>query len=329
MNTKAEIQQALDDFQRGRLGTVPAERPQALHREAPPMTTPELIKGVEADVGGITVRRLLPRATRRTVGAWCFVDHAGPVDAADGTMQVGPHPHTGLHTVTWMLEGEVVHRDSLGSEQLLRPGQVNLMTAGHGVAHAEQVPGVVTGRQQLVQLWVAQPEETRHGPAAFEHHAEPPVLETGAATATLLVGRLGEAVSAARADTPIVGADVVVRAATAFPLEPALRARACSPSTARWRSTAWSSSRAPSPTWRRAATSSPWRPRRGRRSGRLVLLGGEPFPDRLAMFWNFVARTRDELEEAAADWASGDPRFGAVAGGLPRMPVPSMAPRSR
>ena len=127
------------------------------------MTTPELIKGMEADVGGITVRRLLPRATRRTVGAWCFVDHAGPIDAADATMQVGPHPHTGLHTVTWMLEGEVVHRDSLGSEQLLRPGQVNLMTAGHGVAHAEQVPGGGHRPPAAVQLWVAQPEETRHG----------------------------------------------------------------------------------------------------------------------------------------------------------------------
>ena len=89
----------------------------------------ELLPGKEADVGGITVRRLLPRATRRTVGAWCFVDHAGPIDASDASMQVGPHPHTGLHTVTWMLDGEVVHRDSLGSEQVLRPGQVNLMTA--------------------------------------------------------------------------------------------------------------------------------------------------------------------------------------------------------
>jgi redox-sensitive bicupin YhaK (pirin superfamily) len=292
------------------------------------MTSPELIKGQEADVGGITVRRLLPRATRRTVGAWCFVDHAGPIDASDGTMQVGPHPHTGLHTVTWMLDGEVVHRDSLGSEQLLRPGQVNLMTAGHGVAHAEQVPGVVSGRQQLVQLWVAQPEETRHGVAAFEHHAEPPVLEAASATATLLVGRLGEAVSTARADTPIVGADVVVRSATTFPLETTFEHGVLAidgpvsvdgvviePGTLAYL--------APGADELVVALAP------GETSGRVVLLGGEPFPDRLAMFWNFVARTRDELEEAAADWAGGDPRFGEVAGGLPRMAVPSMAPRSR
>jgi redox-sensitive bicupin YhaK (pirin superfamily) len=292
------------------------------------MATPQIVEATSADVGGITVRRLLPRAVRRTVGAWCFVDHAGPLDVGDGTMQVGPHPHTGLHTVTWMLDGELVHRDSLGSEQPLRPGQVNLMTAGHGVVHAEQVPDGATGRQQLVQLWVAQPEETRHGPAAFEHHAEPPVLETPAMTATLLVGTLGEASSTARSDWPIVGADVVVRTPTALPVDPTFEhaviplgapvmvgGSIVEPRTLGYLAPgAGELDLAPVP---------------GAGPARLVLLGGQPFPDRLAMFWNFVARTRDELEAAAADWAGGDPRFGPVGGGLARMPVPSMAPRSR
>ena len=293
------------------------------------MTTPELIKGVEADVGGITVRRLLPRATRRTVGAWCFVDHAGPIDATDATMQVGPHPHTGLHTVTWMLEGEVVHRDSLGSEQLLRPGQVNLMTAGHGVAHAEQVPGVVTGRQQLVQLWVAQPEETRHGPAAFEHHAEPPVLESGAATATLLVGRLGEVVSTARADTAIVGADVVVRRRHLVPARPRLRARGARhrrPGGGRRRGHRAGHPRLPGARGRRArrgagAGGGEWAPRAARRRAlprpaRHVLELRGPHPRR--------ARGARRPTGPAATPASAP-----VAGGLPRMAVPSMAPRSR
>jgi hypothetical protein len=292
------------------------------------MATPQIVEAQLADVGGITVRRLLPRAVRRTVGAWCFVDHAGPLDVVDGTMQVGPHPHTGLHTVTWMLDGELVHRDSLGSEQPLRPGQVNLMTAGHGVVHAEQVPDGATGRQQLVQLWVAQPEETRHGPAAFEHHAEPPVLETPAMTATLLVGSLGEVRSTARSDWPIVGADVMVSSRTVLPVDPAFEHAVLplgapvivdglivEPDTLGYLPPgAGELELAPVP---------------GTGPARLVLLGGEPFPDRLAMFWNFVARTRDELEAAAADWASGDPRFGPVGGGLPRTPVPSMGPRSR
>ena len=303
---------------------TPSEQP------TPPRThpEPELLVGRGADVGGVTVRRLLPRATRRTVGAWCFVDHAGPVDVADGSMQVGPHPHTGLHTVTWMVEGELVHRDSLGSEQPLRPGQVNLMTAGRGVAHAEQVPDAARGRQHLVQLWVAQPETTRHGPAAFEHHAEPPVHEVTASTTTLLVGRLGDLVSPARADTPIVGADVVLRSSATLPLDTSFEHAVLAleqpvrvdgvlvePGTLAY---------LPS-----GADEIELAPVGATPSSRAVLLGGAPFRERVAMFWNFVARDRDELEEAAADWVSETDRFGPVGGGLPRMAVPSMAPRSR
>lgn len=96
-----------------------------------------------AEVGGVPIARALPTRERRTVGAWCFLDHAGPTvfNGDDPGMDVGPHPHTGLQTFTWMIEGEVLHRDSLGSEQLIRPGQVNLMTAGRGIAHTEQSAG--------------------------------------------------------------------------------------------------------------------------------------------------------------------------------------------
>ena len=117
----------------------------------------EVTASREAEVGGLPVRRALPRHGRRTVGAWCFIDHFGPVGAelADA-MQVGPHPHIGLQTVTWLLEGEVLHTDSLGSEQLIRPGQLNLMTAGRGIAHAESAQPGGTGAHGI-QLWVAQP----------------------------------------------------------------------------------------------------------------------------------------------------------------------------
>ena len=108
-------------------------------------------------MGSLPVRRVLPHRPRRTVGSWCFVDHVGPVPRPSaGEVGIGPHPHLGLQTVTWLVSGELVHLDSLGSEQLIRPGQLNLMTAGHGVAHAEEDPGRARGLHG-VQLWVAQP----------------------------------------------------------------------------------------------------------------------------------------------------------------------------
>src|SRR4051794_32278287 len=129
----------------------------------------EVTDGREAVVGRIPVRRVLPRRNRRTVGAWCFADQMGPEEVTETAgLDIGPHPHIGLHTVTWLVDGAVLHRDSLGSEQVIRPGQLNLMTAGHGVVHAEEAVDTYRGRLHGVQLWVAQPAATRDGSAAFE-----------------------------------------------------------------------------------------------------------------------------------------------------------------
>src|SRR5262245_34899996 len=155
-------------------GPVAAEdaRPDEAACGQPHAPEVEVSPSREASVGGVAVRRALPRRQRRTVGAWCFADHFGPVaveggGTRGGGIEIGPHPHTGLHTVTWLLEGGLLHRDSLGSEQPILPGQLNLMTAGHGVAHAEETPASLTARAQHgIQLWVAQPERTRHGPPA-------------------------------------------------------------------------------------------------------------------------------------------------------------------
>src|SRR4051812_46151037 len=137
-----------------------------------------------------TVRRLLPQRQRRMVGAWCFVDHFGPEDVSGRPgMQVPPHPHTGLQTVTWLVDGEIVHRDSLGSDQPIRPGQLNLMSSGHGISHSEMSPPEHPPGMHGLQLWVALPEEERHGEARFEHHADLPVLRDGDATLTVLAGR--------------------------------------------------------------------------------------------------------------------------------------------
>src|SRR5580698_10051242 len=183
--------------------------PGAAHQVAGPVV--ELSPARLTQVGSLPVRRVLPQRPRRTVGSWCFLDHAGPVRAEPGvSFGIGPHPHMGLQTVTWLLAGELVHLDSLGSEQPIRPGQLNLMTAGHGVAHAEEDPGFAR-ELHAVQLWVAQPEGTRHGAAAFEHHAVLPALELEGAVVTVLVGDFGGLESPARRDTEHVGAELAFR----------------------------------------------------------------------------------------------------------------------
>jgi redox-sensitive bicupin YhaK (pirin superfamily) len=281
----------------------------------------ELLPSREAAVGGLAVRRALPRRARRTVGAWCFADHFGPA-SPPASMLIGPHPHMGLHTVTWLVEGELVHRDSLGSEQPIRPGQLNLMTAGHGVAHAEEERADVAGRGRMhgIQLWVAQPEATRHGPAAFEHHAALPQVALGDTVVTVLVGEVAGARSPARADTPLVGADLALAGGPAtVPLDPAFEHalvvldgavavgdEVVGPGVLAYLGEGRDGIVV-------AADG----------AARAVLLGGEPFPEPILMSWNFVARERSEVDRAATEWNAGDPRFGTVASALPRIPAPT------
>jgi len=280
----------------------------------------------EAEVGGLGVRRALPQRTRRTVGAWCFVDHFGPVGAdLAAAMQVGPHPHIGLQTVTWLLEGEVLHTDSLGSEQVIRPGQLNLMTAGAGVAHAESAHENASGAHG-VQLWVALPDETRAGPAAFEHLAELPQVGLDAVTATVLVGELAGIRSPARVDTPIVGADLAVAPGdAAIPLDPSwehavvvldgaveLDGVDVAPG-----ALAYLDLGRDEVAVRAAAPA------------RALLLGGAPFGEATLIWWNFVARTRDEVAKARDDWEAGadgfaTERFGTVESPLARIPAPEV-----
>ena len=182
----------------------------------------EVLDSRETRVGNLAVRRALPKRGHRTVGAWCFADHAGPVSVTESEkVDIGPHPHMGLQTVTWLLAGELVHRDSLGSEQEIRPGQLNLMTAGNGVAHAEETNGGYRGEFHGIQLWVAQPEATRHGEPAFEHHGELPKIELDGGVATVFVGELEEAASLARRDTDHVGVELALRPGrTVVPVRP-------------------------------------------------------------------------------------------------------------
>ena len=264
-----------------------------------------------ATVGDMSVRRLLPLRLRRSIGAWCFVDHYGPV-SVDGVtgMAVPPHPHIGLQTVTWLFEGNVLHRDSLGSEQMIKPGQLNLMTSGRGIAHAEESPVEHDPQLHGVQLWVALPDASRFTEPAFEHHAELPFMGSDGLTITVFIGCLTGTCSPAATFSHLVGAqlvasrDVHTRLAVNPDFEHAVfvvegRARVgdadLTPGAMIY-----------------APTGQLNIPISAPMGTTLLLLGGVPLGERLLMWWNFVARSPHEMAAAVADWRDG--KFGEVGG---------------
>ena len=275
-----------------------------------------------AEVGGLPVRRALPRRQRRTIGAWCFIDHFGPVSTANAHMQVGPHPHMGLQTVTWLLAGEVLHTDSLGSEQLIRPGQLNLMTVGRGVAHAEESRSSGQTAQHGAQLWIAQPETTRHSEPAFQHLADLPQVELGGIGGTILLGEIDGTRSRGRTDTRLVGVALEGLDAepASMPLDPEFE----------YGVVVFDGSVSIGP--ERVGPGELVYLGEGRdeltfgapRGSHALLIGGVPMREPLLMWWNFVARTSDEIDTARTDWNSEADRFGTVASSLARIPAPAL-----
>jgi redox-sensitive bicupin YhaK (pirin superfamily) len=258
---------------------------------------------------GTEVRRLLPLRGRRTVGAWCFADHYGPDDVSQTEgMQVPPHPHTGLQTVSWLLAGEIVHRDSLGSLQRVGPGELSLMTSGEGIAHSEESP--LTDRPPVlsgVQLWVALPEQARHGRASYEHHTDLPTVAHGDVRATVVLGRHGDVESPGTTHSPLVGLDVT--GAGALPLDPS------------WEHAAFVLEGSAVVDGVPLEVGKLLELGDGRdevaveaADARVMVLGGEPFAEPLVMWWNFVCRTGDEVLQARAEWEAGGARFGEVEG---------------
>lgn len=279
----------------------------------------DLTDSREAQVGAFRVRRALPRRARRSIGAWCFIDHMGPAEVSeDHGLDIGPHPHMGLQTVTWLVEGEALHRDSLGSEQVIRPDQLNLMTAGHGVSHSEEATGRYSGGLHGVQLWVAQPDATRNAAAAFEHHDELPRVELSAGTATVLIGELDAAVSPARRDTDHAGIDLDLRAGTTVVarrrdyeyglvvLSGAVAIGDCTVTPGHLAFLGTGGDEIP------LVAAAP---------SRALLVGGVPLDAPLLMWWNFVARTRGEIIDAQRAWRADDGRFGRVDSPLGRITV--------
>jgi len=260
-----------------------------------------------SDVGGLPIRRALPNRLRRCVGAWCFLDHAGPASLHGRGMNVAPHPHTGLQTFSWMIEGEILHRDSLGSEQLLRPGQVNLMTAGRGIAHSEESR---SDSLHLAQLWIALPDEQRFCDPAFAHFPVLPSIANGGFTLTLLTGALMGERSPVPTFTPLLGVDIACPQAAAIelPLEPGfehglmvlegtlrVNGEALEPGSLLYLEPGNSSVQLQTDA-----------------AARLLLLGGKPWATPPMLWWNFVGRHSAEIEQFAQEWNSLSGHFAGV-----------------
>jgi quercetin 2,3-dioxygenase len=263
-------------------------------------------------LGSLEVHRVLPVRGRRLIGPWCFFDRFGPVTfAEEKPMDVAPHPHIGLQTVTWPLEGEIVHRDTLGYAQRIRPGQLNLMTAGRGIAHSEESPADRPQRLHGAQLWIALPDAERNCEPAFNHYPELPVVERDGMKITVLLGAaLGER-SPGRIHTPLVGLDLVApdKAATSMPLEAGFEYGALV-----LEGSAWAEGEALEVgTFLYLGYGRTALLLRTPASARILVIGGEPFGEEVLLWWNFVARSRAEIEAARSDWESGR-RFAAVQG---------------
>jgi redox-sensitive bicupin YhaK (pirin superfamily) len=256
------------------------------------------------------VTRVLPIRDRRMIGPWCFLDRFGPLSFSDDKpMDVAPHPHTGLQTVTWLIDGEVLHDDSLGSEATARPGGVNVMTSGRGIAHAEQTPRRNSGQLNGAQLWVALPDRHRFVDPSFDGIERVPVIESPEGIVQVFAGSLGDVTSPGRHFSELVGVDLQVHpgaelgvdlrvdfehAVLVLDGECAVDGETLQPRTLYYLGM----------TRRDASFSS-------RQGGRVMLIGGPPFTERILMWWNFVARTPEEIAQFRDDWEARR-RFGEV-----------------
>ena len=277
---------------------VAAEPCESLGRTGGPI---EAYPGHEVRLGELTISRVLPVRDRRLVGPWCFLDRFGPLAfSGNKAIDVAPHPHIGLQTVTWLLDGEIVHDDSLEQEALLRPGGVNIMTSGRAIAHAERTPHDNTGRLNGVQLWTALPDRDRHRMPSFQHLVDVPRVEQSGGIVQVFSGALGGTTSSAEHFSPLVGADLQVhpRHELAIPLESQhehallVLSGEC----------ALEGQRLEERVLYYLGTQRSEMCLRSGSGARLLLIGGVPFPETILMWWNFVARTPEEIREARNDW---------------------------
>ncbi|GAA1928281.1 pirin family protein [Nocardioides hwasunensis] len=299
----------------------------------------DVLTSREVPLGGpraMRVRRTLPQRHRSLIGAWCFVDHYGPDDVDEtGGMVLPAHPHTGLQTASWLFGGELEHRDSVGSLATVRPGELNLMTAGRGISHTE-VSTTDTTVLHGAQLWIALPDDSRHTEPRFEHFAPPPVRGPGW-EARVFIGSAFGATSPVVTHTPLLGAEVMLAPGRTLDIEVEesfehgvlldvgnleVEGEQIKPSDLTY-----------VPSGRATLTVT------ALEESRLLLLGGPPFGEEIVMWWNFIGRTHEEIAGFREEWqqqitADGEVvdsgtevaigRFGLVDLDLPPIPAPEL-----
>lgn len=308
--------------------TNPERDPQEVVCEGGPTDrVVEVLEPREVPLGGpraMRVRRTLPQRHRSLIGAWCFADHYGPDPVAEtGGMTVAPHPHTGLQTVSWLFTGEIEHRDSAGHHAMVRPGEVNLMTAGHGISHSE-VSTAGTETLHGVQLWVALPDAARDCAPTFAHHA-PDLVEGDGWRARVFLGSLLGHTSPVATATPLVGAELVLEPGTVVDLavDPThehgvlVDTGVVTVAGAEVKEHALGYVAPGAAALRLEAHAA---------GARVLVLGGEPLGESIVMWWNFVGRSHDEVVAFRDAWQAQLPGDGTLVDGRFGIPVDDPLP---
>lgn len=271
--------------------------PPTFESESTANLAPQLLLPREVPLGGpraMLVRRTLPHRSRRMIGPWCFVDHYGPATGVH--MDVPPHPHTGLQTVSWLLSGQIRHNDNLGYEQLINPGELNLMTAGRAIAHAE-----VSESEELhgIQLWVVLPEQARHQSPHFEHHDNLPKIQTPHAQITVIMGEVEGHLSPAASYWPMVGAEITLTAAR---VEISLNPEFEYGLLAITDDGIVNDQHLPQHALLDLGSGLQTLAINAMPESKFLLIGGAHFTEEIVMWWNFIGRSHDEIEQMRQQW---------------------------
>jgi len=283
---------------------------------------PKLLKATEKDLGGFSVRRILPNAIQQMVGPFIFFDHMGPAEFPAGKgIDVRPHPHIGIATITYLFEGSIFHRDNLGYKQEIKPGDINWMTTGSGIVHSERETAAVRNSEHKLhglQLWIALPDDKQELPAEFHHHPKEtlPVFEYKGANIRLMAGEIYGQKSPVQTYSPMFYADVGLPTGTTIPL-PA-DGQEVGIYVVKGKVSIAEKSYAPFDFIYVSADETC--SIKAEEDSNFILVGGEPFATPRYIWWNFVSNSKDRIEQAKSDWRQG--KFGQVPNDDEFIPLP-------